>query len=97
MVTPKESVGHGRPAVKPDRVPKHKGGDRQKAAGKTHFRLLCRSARSRDQGAKRSGPEFPESLAGQTGAPDAEIDFQRDFSGIRSGLGRSQVAERPSR
>jgi hypothetical protein len=41
MGTPKESVGHGKPAVKPDRVQKHKAGDRQKAAKQTDFLLFC--------------------------------------------------------
>jgi hypothetical protein len=36
MGTP-ESVRHGKPAVKPDRVQKHKGGNRQKAAKQTDF------------------------------------------------------------
>jgi hypothetical protein len=43
MSTPKESVGHGKPAVKPDRVQKHKGEGQQKAASQTHFLLLYRS------------------------------------------------------
>jgi hypothetical protein len=30
MGTPEESVKHGKPAVKPDRVQKHKGGDQGK-------------------------------------------------------------------
>jgi hypothetical protein len=42
----KESVGRWEGAVKPDRVQKHKGGFRQKAAQKaakaTDFLLFCR-------------------------------------------------------
>jgi hypothetical protein len=41
MGTPKESVRHEKPAVKPDRVQKHKGGDQQKAANQTDFLLFC--------------------------------------------------------
>jgi hypothetical protein len=42
MGTPKESLGHGKPAVKPDRVRKRKGGDRQKAAKLADFLPFCR-------------------------------------------------------
>jgi len=43
MGTPKESAGHGKPAVKADRMQKHKGEDRQKAANQTDFLSFCRS------------------------------------------------------
>src|SRR5579862_4363609 len=39
MGTPVESVGHGKPAVKPDRVLKHKGGDEDNPLS---LRFSCR-------------------------------------------------------
>jgi hypothetical protein len=40
MGTPKESVGHRKPAVKPDQVQKYKGGDRQKPPTKAFPAVL---------------------------------------------------------
>jgi hypothetical protein len=86
MDTPQESVGHGKPAVKPDRVQKHKGEDQQKPPAKRicgclPIRLPPRSGRKR--GHKRSREK---TLRTRWARRDVKIVFQRDFPHVGQGV-----------
>src|ERR1700688_4235860 len=73
MGTPVESVGHGKPAVKPDRVRKHKGGDEDNPLS---LRFSCRftnDVKGADKALgvtkRRTGKKAPWSVFKQKPAP----------------------------
>ena len=72
MGTPEELVRHGKPAVKPDRVRKHKGGDQQKPLTK---RISCRFADRRLEAAIGLRQAAPDSGPLGTSKSSSSVSF----------------------